>query len=292
MHIPGKKIAEAFEKILKRDVLLLKKKKITLKLVTFLIGTSADQLSFVAIKKKTAERIGVNFEFVHLKKAPNFQPFIRHIKERSDDPTTTAIIVQQPLPGGISSESIYDFVATPKEIEGHKRKSPFEAPLGLATLTLLKYAYGHKKLDKNLFVNLLSDRSFFKQIMKNKRVVLVGRGQTGGQKIGKVLSAAGINFINVNSQTPNPQEYYKAADVIITATGKRVIRASDLKPGVVLINAGVRRESGRLKGDYDESEVKKIASYYTPTPGGIGPVDVIYLYKNLVDAARLQHKIK
>ena len=61
-----------------------------------------------------------------------------------------------------------------------------------------------------------------------------------------------------------------------------------LKPGVILINVGLRKEQGKLKGDYEEKEIKEIASYYTPTPGGIGPIDVIYLYKNLVDAAKLQ----
>jgi methylenetetrahydrofolate dehydrogenase (NADP+)/methenyltetrahydrofolate cyclohydrolase len=64
-----------------------------------------------------------------------------------------------------------------------------------------------------------------------------------------------------------------------------------IKPGAVLINVGVRKENGRLKGDYDEKEVDPIAAHYTPTPGGIGPLDVLYLFKNLVDAAKMQkHK--
>jgi len=61
-----------------------------------------------------------------------------------------------------------------------------------------------------------------------------------------------------------------------------------LKEGVILINVGLRKEHGRLKGDYEEAEVKNIASYYTPTPGGAGPIDVVYLYKNLIDSAKLQ----
>jgi methylenetetrahydrofolate dehydrogenase (NADP+)/methenyltetrahydrofolate cyclohydrolase len=55
-----------------------------------------------------------------------------------------------------------------------------------------------------------------------------------------------------------------------------------------LINVGLRRENGRLKGDYEEKEINKIASFYTPVIGGIGPLDVLYLYKNLVDAVKLQ----
>ncbi|MBI3366284.1 bifunctional 5,10-methylene-tetrahydrofolate dehydrogenase/ 5,10-methylene-tetrahydrofolate cyclohydrolase, partial [Candidatus Roizmanbacteria bacterium] len=70
--------------------------------------------------------------------------------------------------------------------------------------------------------------------------------------------------------------------------GKKVIFPEIIKPGVILINVGLRRENGRLKGDYDESEVKTIASFYTPTPGGVGPIDVMYLYKNLIESYRLQ----
>lgn len=61
-----------------------------------------------------------------------------------------------------------------------------------------------------------------------------------------------------------------------------------LKPGVVLINIGLRREGGKLKGDYDEKEVRDLAGFYTPTPGGIGPIDILYLYKNLIEAAKMQ----
>ncbi len=76
--------------------------------------------------------------------------------------------------------------------------------------------------------------------------------------------------------------------MIITAVGKKVLTPQMLKKGVILINVGLRRENNKLKGDYDEKEIKDIASFYTPTPGGVGPIDVVYLFKNLVDAAKLQ----
>jgi len=129
-----------------------------------------------------------------------------------------------------------------------------------------------------------------KRVLRNERVVLIGRGIVGGQPIGKTLSEVGINFINVNSTTPSPSEYYKEADVIITAVGKRVLKPDMLKPGVILISAGLRRENGKLRGDYEETEVEKIAKFYSPTPKGIGPVDVLYLYSNLIQAAKLQKK--
>ncbi len=69
---------------------------------------------------------------------------------------------------------------------------------------------------------------------------------------------------------------------------KKLIAPENLKKGVILINVGLRREKGKLKGDYDENEIKDIASFYTTTPKGLGPIDVLYLYKNLVEAAQMQ----
>jgi len=285
MKIEGKKIASYLEKLLRQEVRLLKKKP---KLVTILVGQSPEQLSYVKIKKNFAKKLKIGFNFIHLKTTPNFSQLMGQLKTINDDKTTTGIIIQQPLPARLATNSIYDYLSLEKEIEGHKRKSPFLPPLGLAVLTILKYIFLNKRIDKNLFVNFEKDITDLKKIFKNKKVVLVGRGLTGGKPIGETLSAMKINFLNINSNTINPENYFKIADIIITAVGKKVIESSTLKPGVVLINVGLRKENGKLKGDYEEKEVKDIASFYTPTPGGAGPIDIIYLYKNLIEAAKLQ----
>ncbi len=286
MKVPCSDITRLLKKSLKEKASKLKKKKIAPKLITILVGESAEQLSFVKIKQKVAKEIGVGFEFIHLKKTPTFFEFIKLLKEKSAEKETTGMIVQQPLPSHLHTNTIYNFIAPPKEIEKHREKSPHFPPLGLAVLTVLKYIFQKNKVSKNLFIEK-SDSAFFKQAFKHKKIVLIGRGQTGGLPIGKTLSEFKINFININSQTHNPEQYYKEADVIITATGKKVIDASMLKPGVVLVNVGLRREGNKLKGDYDEKDIKKVASHYTETPGGTGPIDVIYLYKNLLDAAEM-----
>lgn len=288
MQIPGKKIALTLEHLLKKEVAVLKRKKKRLKLTTVLVGKQNDQISFVKIKSSIAKRIGVDFELVHLKNTPSFENFMHIIKDSSYDPQTTGIIIQQPLPAQLSTESLYDYIPNIKEIEGHKYKSPFLPPIGLAVLTVLKFIYGSEKFDKNLQVDVKKDLNFFRKTFRSKKIVLVGRGFTGGKPIGQSLKEVKINYININSQTPDPQTYYREADIIITAVGKKIIDASMLKQGVVLINVGLRREGKTLKGDYEEKEIKRIANFYTPTPGGVGPIDVLYLYKNLISAAKLQ----
>lgn len=287
MQIDGRKISEFIDKQVKKDAKKLGKKSNPL-LTVFLVGTSDDQLSFIKIKSKIAAKIGVDYHLVHLKATPNFIALAKKIKEEVDKVEVKGIIIQQPLPAQLSTDSIYDYIPAEKEIEGHRRKSIFHPPVGLAVLTIIKHIFAGKRIDKRLIVDLKKDVAFFRKTLKNKKIVLVGRGITGGKQIGKVLQEAKIPFIGINSVTQNPEEYLKAADIIITAVGKKVIEPSMLKTGVILINVGLRKENGKLKGDYEESEIKDIASYYTATPGGLGPIDVSYLFKNLVEATKLQ----
>lgn len=287
MILTVKKIVERLETELKKEIKKVSKKH-KLKLVVFLVGDSPEQDSFVRIKAQTAKRLGVDFELIRYKKVPTFEPFLRTIKEMSAHPEVTGIIIQQPLPPQLTTDSMYDFIALEKEIEGHRRKTEFYSPLGLAVLTLLKYIYIHPKVDLDLFINKKKDFEALRRVLKHKQTIVVGRGKTGGEPIVKTLSEIKINFMGINSQTPNPADYYREADIIIPAVGKKILTPDMLKPGVTLINVGVRHEKGKLRGDYDEREVDPIASYYTPTPGGIGPLDVLYLYKNLLDAAKMQ----
>lgn len=285
MLIDGKRIAGYLLALLKKE---RKKIKKPIGLTVFLIGSSPDQLSFVKIKSNIAKALKINFKLIHLTKTPNFIDLANLLKKEVDDKDVTGVIIQQPLPAQLSTDSIYDYIPLVKEIEGHRKKSEFIFPLGLAVMTIIKYIYDGKRKENIQFINLIKDRIFFKKILKGKKIIVIGRGITGGKPIGKTLGDLNINYINTNSSTISPESYYITADLIITAVGKKVIELAMLKPGVILINAGVRKENGKLKGDYEEKEIKDIASFYTPTPGGSGPIDVVYLYKNLIDAAKMQ----
>lgn len=288
MLIPGTQIAQKLQRALKKEILNLKKKKRIMKLTVFLLEQTPEQLSFVKIKRKVANSLGVLFDFVSYKETPSFEQFMHDIKTKSADPTVTGIIIQQPLPPQLQTESIYEFINEYKEIEGHRKKALFLSPLGLAILTTIKFVYGNQKINDSLFIDVKKDFEFFRRMLKNKKVVLVGRGMTGGKPIARTLSEAKIGYIGLHSETPQPIEYLREADLIITAVGKKVIFPEMLKPGAILLNVGLRHEKNKLLGDFDEKEVKNIVSFYSPTPGGIGPIDVLYLYKNLLDAAKMQ----
>lgn len=286
MKIDGKQLSESILEYVKKK---LNKKA---RLVVFSVKPKAEDLSFIKAKEKAAAKIGAQFELIMFKKAPRFEDFARKIQEKAEDPKVTAIIIQKPLPPQLTTETIYNYVPLEKEIEGHKAKSPFIPPIGLAVLTVLKYIYepGSKKDAKNIIVNLDNDTVFFKRILKRKRIVLMGRGETGGKPIGDVLTTTKINYINTNSRTPSDSPFYSEADVIITAAGKKVLNASMIKPGAAVINVGIRKEKNSWVGDYDEDDIATVAGFYTPTPGGVGPLDIAYLMYNLLLASKLKKR--
>lgn len=287
MKINGKQMAKKITNHLKKEVKKLKKKP---QLAVFLVGGFEENFSFIKTKEKAVKKIGGKFQLFYFKKTPNFELFANKLKKVAADPQVTGIVIQQPLPSSLTTESLFNYLPLGKEIEGHKRKSPFFPPLGLAVLTIIKYIYKQrgKKTSDDLIIKPKKDQLFFKNLLKRKKIVLIGRGKTGGQPIGQALNAMKINFINIHSQTPRPEIFYQEADIIISAVGKKVLTSEMLKPQVVLINVGLRKERNKWKGDYDEQEIKKIASFYTPTPGGAGPLDIAYLMYNLVEATKMQ----
>lgn len=288
MLIPCKKIGEVIESRMIEEVKALKAKGIHPRLTTILVGSATEQLSFVAIKEKKARKLGIGFNFVHLKHEPLYQEFARLIQDEAKKPETTGMIVQLPLPGQLMSDTLFNSIPLPKEIEGHKHKTTFIPPIGLATLSALKYAL-LQSLEYDDVIVTMKDKSFFHKALKHKKIILVGRGLTGGKPIAKTLSLMELPFMNIGSSTSAEAagQFIKEADIVISAVGKKVLTSENIKPGAILLNVGLRHENGKLKGDYDEKDIDDVAGAYTQTPGGIGPIDVLYLFRNLIDSAKL-----
>lgn len=297
MIIDGKEIANKILAHLKEEIEKgIKEKDIDPpKLVIFSVKPGDETLSYMRNKEKAAKKIGAEFELIKYKSAPRFESFAKRISMVAHRDNVHGLVIQEPLPPSVSTVTLFDYIPIEKEIEGFKKKSPFEYPIGLAALTAIKKTFSPEDMTQveNLIINLEKDLVFFKTIFKRKKIVLLGRGKTGGKPIGEALTKAKISYINLNSQTiQNADIFLKQADIIISAVGKKIINPSSLKQNVALYSIGMRKEKGKWKGDYEDKEIEDIALAYTPTPGGIGPINVAYLLYNLVQAWKIQNKLK
>ncbi|MBI3092694.1 MAG: bifunctional 5,10-methylenetetrahydrofolate dehydrogenase/5,10-methenyltetrahydrofolate cyclohydrolase [Candidatus Levybacteria bacterium] len=277
MRVDGRAIAQSILDDLKNRRENLKKKGVTPHLVIILIGNDPASGAYVQQKILKANEIGVKVTLVNYESRITNQELITTIEQWNNDNNVHGIIVQRPLPKHIDSEQIAQAVDPKKDVDGFHPESKLEMPLSIAVLRILEHIFSSSKKSSHNFINWL----------KEKSIVIIGKGEAGGKPIINKLRTLGVQPLIIDSKTTNPEVIIKKADIIISAVGKpNIVRSEIIKKGTILISVGLYKGGDeKLHGDYNEEKIKDIASFYTPTPGGVGPVNVACLLENLVIAA-------
>jgi 5,10-methylene-tetrahydrofolate dehydrogenase/methenyl tetrahydrofolate cyclohydrolase len=126
-----------------------------------------------------------------------------------------------------------------------------------------------------------------KDFLNGKIITVLGRGKTAGKPTRELLMKKGYEVNLIHSQTPDPDGIIKSSDIIISATGKKhIINGSNIKSGSYVIGVGVGKEDEKTIGDLAEGEIAEIAKLYCPTIGGIGPLTIACLLRNVVASAK------
>ena len=260
MKIDGKALADAIFSTLTEEVL---RSGIHPTLAVILVGDNPESLAYIRQKKKAVERIGGRFIFEQLPQVASQKELDARVAMFNQDDSVHGLIVQRPIPTGLTAK-----VDLAKDVDGFEADSSFEVPITRAIFTILESI----KIDYH-----------------SKNIVIVGRGSTAGKPIADAFAKQDCATSIVHSQTENPKEIMKSADVLISCVGRQGIVAPDaVKPGAILLSVGLSRDQeGKLHGDYNEDEIKDIAGAYTPTPGGVGPVNIACLMQNLVRASMM-----
>ena len=258
MQIDGKEIARGILARLSKDITAL---RVAPTLAVIQVGDNPASLAYIRQKQKAAEKIGARMIVSNT---------IADVWRFNTDPSVHGIIVQRPVPEGTPPYA----VTLQKDVDGFEPGSPFDVPVVAAVGEILQTIHPDD----------------FQAWVQQKTVTVIGRGSTAGNPIFHYFQKLHCATSQIHSQTPDPEKITKDADIIVSCVGKRrVLTGEHIKPGVILIGVGLWRDSeGKLKGDYEEPEIANIASAFTPTPGGVGPVNVACLMQNLVKACTLQ----
>jgi methylenetetrahydrofolate dehydrogenase (NADP+)/methenyltetrahydrofolate cyclohydrolase len=220
--------------------------------------------TYVKLKKRYGEDILVGVDIHNLK-----QTEVRDkIKELNKDITVNGIIVQLPLADPSETDEIVNLVAPEKDVDALGAESLFEPATPMAILWLLA---GHN-ID-----------------LKGKDVLLIGRGKLVGGPLEKILLSSNIDVKVADRNTKDLKTMALNADVIVTATGSpSILYSSMIKPGAVVVDAGVASEEGKTIGDVADDVYKRDDISMTPAKGGVGPLTVCALFENVISAARKQ----
>ncbi|MBI4064884.1 bifunctional 5,10-methylenetetrahydrofolate dehydrogenase/5,10-methenyltetrahydrofolate cyclohydrolase [Candidatus Gottesmanbacteria bacterium] len=281
MKIDGKAIADRILNTLADKVVVLKNRGIVPTLAVIQVGDNPSSTTYILQKKKAADRIGARIIHTKFPTDVTVDEINKTIERYNNDVSIHGLIVQHPLPDTLGKSIVLHSAILSKDVDGFLQKSPYPVPVAQAVLTILEEVFKGEKEKGN--VNEVS----FEVWLKNQPVAVLGRGETAGKPIFTSLENRGCATSLIHSQTPDPSEVTKKMTIVVSCVGKeRVITKEMVTPKTILIGVGLWRDrGGKLRGDYNEGEIKDVVAYYTPTPGGVGPVNVSCLMQNVLLAS-------
>lgn len=255
MLVDGKKIQQDIKQELKE---LVSKCSRVPSLGIVLVGEDPASEKFISLKQKFGDSLGVDVWIKILSETATTERVITAIEEFETD----GVVAQLPLPKHIDQQAVLSSIPKEKDVDALNEKD-FIAPVAGAVFEVF-------------------DREEI--ILKNKAIVVVGEGKLVGVPVVEELRKRGFQYDIVSLETNEEKklELFHRADVIISGAGDpHFIKPDMIKEGVVLIDAGTSESAGVLVGDVDPACQNK-ASLITPVPGGIGPITVAVLFRNLI----------
>jgi len=274
--IDGKKIRDELLQEIKNDV---EKLPFVPVFCDILVGDDPVSASYVRIKAKTAESVGIKFRTAEFPTSVTTEELITEIEALNRVPHMCGIIIQLPLPSHIDTLRVLDAIDPSVDVDclhSLSRKKFYENTPTYLYPTARSCVYLVEK---------------YIPVLKGTHVVVVGQGVLVGRPVAHILRSLGANVSVIDSTTENPHDILRSAQVVVSAIGKgKYITRDMLTAGVMVIDAGTSEEGGSIIGDVDFEDVLPITSCITPTPGGVGPVTVAMLLSNVVLSAQKRNE--
>ena len=270
--IDVKRIVEAKKLELKARVNNIKRKGIVPKLAVILANDLEASKIYIRKKREMCSELGVEEVEYMLDENATTEKVLEIIERLNNDKNIHGILVQLPVFKHLDERKILEAISPDKDIDGFH-------PLNIGKLVMGKEGIvactpkGIMSIIKSTGVKVAS-----------KTAVVVGRSIIVGKPISQLLLNADATVITCHSKTKHLKKYTKMADILVVAAGvPHLITKEMVKKGALVVDVGINRVDGKVVGDVDTEEVKKVAKFVTPVPGGVGITTVVSLLENLVE---------
>ena len=280
--IDGKAIAEKIELSVKEKLRpLAEKRGSNPKLVSLMVGQQKEAEIYIKQQKRLADAIGIEFEMCELNADSSQEQLIEKIESLNQDRAATAIIVQKPLPENIDYNKVVSRIAPEKDAEGLH-------PYNLGKI--LRREADIVPCTPGAVMKILSECGVD---LYGKEVVIIGHSAI----VGKPLSLMMLNEMATTTvchlgtaDKGDLAGHAKKADVLVVAVGNpEMVKGDWVKEGAVVIDVGINHVGGKIVGDVDFQKAQEKASIITPVPGGVGPITVAILMRNVLRAFKKQN---
>lgn len=270
--IDGKKISKEILDEIKKEIGSLPFQPV---FCDVLVGDDPVSRQYVNIKKHTAEEIGIRFHESFFPSNITTENLVKEIEVLNKIPNMCGIIVQLPLPENLNQDEVLNAVDSHLDVDC------------LNTVTSEKFYNGDLYLGFPAALACMYLLDSINLNLKDKKIVVLGQGKLVGKPVSALLHFRGLTSETISSQTENKEEMLKKADVIISGMGKgQYIKGNMIKSGAIIIDAGTSESNSGIVGDVDLESVKDVAGFVSPVPGGVGPMTVAMLFRNVLKVAK------
>ncbi|WP_305873916.1 bifunctional methylenetetrahydrofolate dehydrogenase/methenyltetrahydrofolate cyclohydrolase FolD [Helicobacter pylori] len=250
------------------------------KLAVILVGKDPASITYVNMKIKACERVGMDFDLKTLQENITEAKLLSLIKDYNTDQNISGVLVQLPLPRHIDTKMILEAIDPNKDVDGFH-------PLNIGKLCTQKESFlpatpmGVMRLLEHYHIGI-----------KGKDVAIIGASNIIGKPLSMLMLNAGASVSVCHILTKDISFYTQNADIVCVGVGKPdLIKASMLKKGAVVVDIGINHlNDGRIVGDVDFNNAQKVAGFITPVPKGVGPMTIVSLLENTLIAFEKQQR--
>lgn len=240
------------------------------------VGNNDASESYIRMKEKKAASVGISTEVHHFDGDATEDYVIERIRTLNQDPSASGIIVQLPLPESFNELRLLEAVDPLKDVDGLN-------PTNFGRLLGGGEPNYYPPTPKGI-LTLLDE---YDVSLKGSVATLVGMGRLVGRPLSQMMLNSKGTVLCMNKYTPDLKAFTRKADIVVVGAGEPELIGKDhIEPGTVVIDAGIHKIDGELIGDVNFDEVSEVADLITPVPGGVGPLTVVGLLENTVEAAR------
>ena len=239
-------------------------------LAVIIVGENPASQIYVRNKIRACERVGFHSETIRFDENITEENLLLEIEKLNNDNNIDGILVQLPIPKHINELKVINAISAEKDVDGFHTTNIGKMMIGDETGFLPCTPAGVIQMFEEYNIDL-----------EGKDVLVIGQSNIVGKPMTLLLINKRATVQVCNSKTKNLPEKLQKADVVVAAAGSpKLVKGSDVKEGVVVIDIGINRVDGKICGDVDFEEVSQKASYITPVPGGVGPMTIAMLIKN------------
>ena len=272
--LSGKIMSESLRKEIAERVSALKERGLTPGLAVILVGNDPASEIYVRNKGNGCAEVGMYSRTINMPEETTQEQLEAAIEQLNNDSAIHGILVQLPLPKHLDENAALAKILPEKDVDGFHLINAGHMLTGTPGVVACT-PKGALYMIKSTGVDL-----------NGKEAVVIGRSNIVGKPMAMLLLQQNCTVTMCHSRTKNLAEHTRRADVLVAAVGKAGFVTADMvKPGAIVIDVGINRVDGKVKGDVDFDAVKEVAGYITPVPGGVGKMTITMLLMNTVEAA-------